>query len=143
MKYLLDTCVVSELVKKKPQPSVVRWLQAQDSADLFISCMTIGELEKGITKRGGDARAKELKSWLLGILRTYGGRVIPVSMTIAREWGRICGENERLGHPRPMVDSVIAATASVEKMALVTRNVNDFVGFNVSVFNPFELTFEY
>lgn len=139
MKYLLDTCVLSELTKARPSDAVLSWLSAQDPKALYLSALTIGELKKGIVKRGGDVRARRLERWLADrVLRFYGDRIIPVDCDESLAWGVICGNSERNGNKRPSVDALIAATALTHHMTLVTRNVNDMSGMGVSIFNPFE-----
>ena len=139
MKYLLDTCVLSELTKSRPSEAVLSWLTAQDPKTLYLSSLTIGELKKGIVKRGGDVRARRLERWLTDkVLRFYGDRIIPVACDESLAWGVICGNAERNGNKRPSVDSLIAATALAHHMTLVTRNVGDMSGMGVSIFNPFE-----
>ena len=139
MNYLLDTCVICEMMKKRPDEKVVKWFCKQEQKTLYLSYLTIGEIQKGIVKRGDDARAKRLKTWLdEKILTFYGGRILPVEKKVAVEWGRICGESERNGKTRPSVDALIAATASVHKMKLVTRNEKDMSGMGVPLLNPFD-----
>ena len=138
MKYLLDTCVLSELVRSRPDAQVIDWLRRQDSESLYISIVTIGEIEKGIVKRVQDERAAVLRKWLhTEILGDFSDRILPVDLRVALEWGRICGEAERIGKKRPAVDALIAATASVNSLKLVTRNISDMTGMGVPVLNPF------
>jgi len=137
MKYLLDTCVVSELAHRRPNACVVDWLGQQDPESLYLSFVTIGEINKGIAKRGGDARAMALEKWLQEILGSFADRILPVGKAVSLEWGRICGEAERMGRKRPAVDALIAATALVHGLKLVTRNVDDMAGMGVPIFNPF------
>ena len=138
MKYLLDTCVLGELANRHPNAQVIRWLERQDPESLYISLITVGEIQKGIAKRGGDARAQDLERWLQEeILEAFSVRILPVDKAVALEWGRICGEAERTGRKRPAIDALIAATALVHGLELVTRNVDDMVGMGVPIFNPF------
>lgn len=138
MKYLLDTCVISELANRRPNDQVIKWLEKQDPETLYLSFITIGEIRKGIAKRGDDARAQELEKWLQEqILDEFSDRILPIAKEVALEWGRICGESERAGRKRPAIDALIAATASVHGMELVTRNVEDMVGMGVPILNPF------
>ena len=139
MKYLLDTCVLSELTRARPSERVLSWLKSQDSQSLYISSLTIGELKKGIVKRGGDLRARRLERWLVDkVLKTYADRIVPIDRDESLTWGVVCGEAERVGRPRPAVDSLIAATARMHQMTLVTRNIDDMSGMGVALFNPFE-----
>ncbi len=138
MKYLLDTCVISELVKQTPNVKVLDWLGRQSSDSLYVSFITVGEIKKGIVKRGGDLRAQRLARWLdEEILGTFADRILPVDRDVSMEWGRICGDGERVGRRRPAIDALIAATASVHSMTLVTRNVDDMTGMGVPILNPF------
>ena len=138
MKFLLDTCVICELVNRRPNASVINWISRQDPESLYLSFVTVGEIEKGIAKRGGDARAIALEKWLKSeILDSFADRILPVEKEVSLAWGRICGEAERVGRKRPAVDALIAATALVHDMQLVTRNVDDMAGMGVPIFNPF------
>ena len=139
MKYLLDTCILSELVVRRPNEKVVAWLRQQSPDDLFVSYLTIGELHKGIVKRNGDSRGKMLERWLNDVvLADYSDRLLPVDHAVSMEWGRICGESEREGKPRPAMDSLIAATALANGLTLVTRNVSDMKYTGVQLLNPFD-----
>jgi len=138
VKYLLDTCVISELAKPKPDGQVVAWLKSQDPSCLFLSYLTIGELQKGIAKRGGDVRGRRLERWLVDTVFTqYNDRIIPFARDESLSWGSVCGAAERIGKKRPTMDSLIAATALSHHLTLVTRNVDDMAGMGVSIFNPF------
>jgi len=138
MRYLLDSCVISELTKRTPNESVTGWLARQDSRSLFLSVISIGEIKKGIAKRGDDARARVLTAWLeKRILVAFAERIIPVDNAIALEWGRICGAAETQGRKRPAVDTLLVATAAVHGMTLVTRNVRDMSDLGVEIVNPF------
>lgn len=138
MNYLLDTCVISELTRRTPDVQVVSWIREQDPRSLYLSYLTIGELWKGIVKRGADTRAKRLERWLLNdILKAYTDRILPVDDSVAFVWGDVCGSEERVGKKFPVVDSLIAATALARRMTLVTRNVNDVTGTGVLIMNPF------
>ena len=138
MKFLLDTCVISELASRHPNAQVISWLKRQNPESLYLSFVTVGEIKKGIAKRGGDARAIALEKWLqTEILGSFADRILPVEKNVSLEWGRICGDAERVGRKRPAVDALIAATALVHGMKLVTRNIDDMVGMGVPIFNPF------
>jgi predicted nucleic acid-binding protein len=138
MKYLLDMCVICELVNHNPNSQVVEWLSCQNSSELFLSVLTIGEIKKGIAKLGNGIRAKRLERWLEGIVRSFSDHILLVDREISLEWGRICGDAERIGKKRPSIDSLIAATAIVREMTVVTRNVSDMAGMGVPIFNPFD-----
>lgn len=122
MSYLLDTCVISELVKKTPRREVVEWVDAQEESTLYLSALTIGEIEKGIIKLPASARKTRLATWVRRDLPArFGGRVLPIVERVATRWGMITGESERRGLPLPVIDSLIAATAFVHDLQVVTR----------------------
>ncbi|MBF0333369.1 MAG: type II toxin-antitoxin system VapC family toxin [Alphaproteobacteria bacterium] len=135
--FLLDTVVLSELRKHPGQRNrnVVAWIAKIPSQDLFVSVVTIGEIERGIERqRGtGDPFADELATWLDVVLRAYDGRILPVTVPVARRWGRL---SQRLGNKG--LDLAIAATALEHGLTVVTRNVSDFTPAGVAVVNPFE-----
>lgn len=139
MSYLLDTCVLSELVKKNPRRQVVNWVDAQDEANLFLSTLTIGELEKGIAKLPGSARRARLITWVRRDLAArFAGRLYAIDARIASRWGEISGEAERRGAPLPVIDSLIAATALTHDLQVATRNVDDFERCGVGCVNPWD-----
>ena len=133
--YLLDTMVLSELRKRDRHPSVVRWLRGKSADLFFLSAVTIGEIERGITRqRGKDPIFVEaLESWLDRLVQTYEDRILPVDTSIARRWGCLSG---RLGNEG--ADLLIAATALEHKLIVVTRNVRHFEPTGVPVIDPFE-----
>ena len=134
MSFLLDTAVLSELRKSKPSRKVVQWIKAQEAESLFISVVSIGELERGIERvRKSDAVfAAELEQWLETLLGLYADRVLQVSANAARLWGRL---SAKLGHDG--ADLLIAATALSHGSTVVTRNVKHFAPTGVRIFNPF------
>lgn len=134
MSFLLDTVVLSELRKAKPSRKVVQWIKAQKPESLFISVVSIGEIERGIERvRKSDAKfAAELEHWLETLLSLYADRVLPVSANTARLWGRL---SAKLGHDG--ADLLIAATALSHGATVVTRNVKHFAPTGVRVFDPF------
>lgn len=139
MKYLLDTCLISELVKKVPHPAVAIWLDEQDEQSLFLSVLTVGELQKGISKLPDSARKDELQSWVEHDLALrFTGRIIDVDMEAMLIWGQLQGESERRGEILPVMDSLIAATAKAHGLVVVTRNVKDIERCLVRVCNPWE-----
>jgi toxin FitB len=132
--YLLDTVVLSEMRKRSPDSGVVRWFGAREPASLFISTITVGEIERGAAlRRSQDAVfADALSSWLEQLLADYRDRIIPVDIRIARCWGRL---GAIVGHSG--VDLLIAATAIEHDFTVVTRNVRHFAPTGVPVENPF------
>ena len=139
MKWLLDTCVLSELSRKRPHPNVMAWMESVQDDLLFISVLTVGELRKGIAANPDPARRESLRQWLESdIFEPFSDTILPVDTAIAERWGDICGEAERTGRKRPAIDALLAATALVHGLTVATRNVADFAGTGAVVFNPFE-----
>ena len=139
MKYLLDTCVISELVKKEPDPAVIRWMDAGDESRMYLSVLTLGELIKGITKLPDGEKREKLQSWVSNDLSArFGQRLVEIDAEIARAWGTLLGEAESRGEKLPVVDSLIAVTASIHDLVVVTRNVQDMARCQAKVFNPWE-----
>ena len=140
MKYMLDTCIVSEAVKRKPSIDVMQWLDSVPISCQYLSSVTLGELQKGICSLGeADPRRHRLASWFERVHKAYSGRILPFDEEAALLWGRISGENQRSGRSIPLADSQIAAIAIVHGMELVTRNVRDMLGMGASIVNPFSL----
>lgn len=136
MSYLLDTVVVSELMKKNQHPGVMRWLDAQEPRLLFVSVVTVGEIEQGIERLPHGERRRAYERMVREALPArFAGRVLPVSIEVASSWGVFSGRHRQT---LPVVDGLIAATARVHEMAVVTRNVADFRRFDVPVVNPWE-----
>lgn len=139
MSYLLDTCVISELVKKQSNPGVVRWLDARDQDTLYVSVLTFGELYKGISKLPQSARKDTLSYWIThDLVARFERRILPLSIEVASTWGALQGEAERRGEKLPVVNSLIAATALIHHLTVVTRNVQDLQRCQARVLNPWE-----
>lgn len=137
MKYLLDTCLISELVKKAPNSAVVSWLDEQEEQSLFLSVLTIGELQKGISKLPDCARKDELQAWIEHDLALrFTRRIIDIDLETVLIWGRLQGESEQKGVILKVMDSLIAATAKAHGLVVVTRNVKDIERCQVRVCNP-------
>ncbi|MBV8084731.1 MAG: type II toxin-antitoxin system VapC family toxin [Chloroflexi bacterium] len=134
MSYLLDTNVVSEARKPDADANVREWLTSVTGPELYLSVMVIGEIRQGIERlRAGDSqRAAEYERWLGTLRRDYADRIVSVTEQIAEEWGRL-----NAARPLPMVDGLLAASARVLGLTLVTRNERDFRGLSVIVLNPF------
>ena len=137
MSFLLDTAVVSELVRKSPSAAVLKWIDGQDEATLHLSVLTIGELEKGVARLPASVRRSRLQSWVRrDLAERFGGRLLPIDTRTAARWGAIAGESEKRGTPLPVIDCLIAATALVHGLAVATRNVGDFERCGVTCVNP-------
>jgi toxin FitB len=133
--YLLDTKVLSETRKKKPDSGVIAFLQNADSSALYISVLTLGELRKGVIekRRADPAAAQSLATWVDGFEWSFADRILGIDAAIARLWGEWSGER-----PRAVVDRLLAATAMQHKLTLVTRNVRHVRGLPIQVLNPWK-----
>ncbi len=137
MSFLLDTCLISELVKPHPNANVLRWTETTEEHRLFLSVVTLGELAKGIAKLPDSPRKNGLREWLeLDLAERFAGRILPVDADVAMIWGRIQGEAEQAGVKLPVIDALLTATAASRQLTVVTRNVADFARCGASVFNP-------
>ena len=137
MSYLIDTCCISELVKKKPNPNVVRWFADREEFSMYLSVITFGELRKGIEKLPDSKKKKELSRWVKEDLsQRFKNRVLSIHMNEVNRWGEILAAAEQKGKPLPAIDSLIAATAQVHDLSVVTRNTQDMEGSGVEVINP-------
>jgi toxin FitB len=135
MNYLSDTCALSEFLKKTPDEKVIEWFENQIEDSLFISVLTIGEINKGISKLPPSKRKTELETWLESILFRYDKRILPISLNIATRWGNLLGELEPKGRVLPIIDSLIAATALEHDLTIITRNESDFADTGAKVLN--------
>lgn len=139
MSYLLDTCVISEVVRQNPASEVVGWLAAQDEDHLWVSVLTLGELHKGVARLDDPLRRRTLEAWVEGdLLRRFIGRIIDVDPGIAARWGRISAAAERAGRVIPVIDGLLAATAIENGLTLVTRDTSHMRPAGVDLFNPWE-----
>ncbi len=134
MSYLVDTVVLSELRKKNRSESVVEWFRSARGVDIFLSVVTIGEIERGIIQQQqiNLKFSQDLTEWLDGILLHYADRILPITVNIARRWGEI---SARIGNSG--VDILIASTALEHGLSVVTRNERHFAPTGVPVINPF------
>ncbi|AVT78083.1 VapC toxin protein [Rhodopseudomonas palustris] len=132
--FLIDTVTLSELRKRRRDPNVVAWFERQRTADLFISVISIGEIERGIARqRATDQHfAAALAAWLDRVLTVYGERIVPFDLRAARRWGALSAALHN-----DSADLMIAATALEHGLTVVTRNVSDFAPTGVAVVNPF------
>ena len=138
--YLLDTNVPSEFSRDRPDPRVVQWLKAQPVTMLFLSAVTIGEIRKGLVLLPQGRRRDELETWFhTDLLIWFRNRILPVTPAIADRWGVLDGQCQLKGTPLNTADGMIAATAIEHDLTLVTRNVKDFAGLGVEIFNPWEM----
>ncbi|MEO5511206.1 MAG: type II toxin-antitoxin system VapC family toxin [Longimicrobiales bacterium] len=137
MKWLLDTNVLSELIKPQPDERVVRWLQSNSQMDYALSVLTFGEIEKGIAMLQPGVRRVDLAHWArTEIPRQFLGRVLSIDTTVAIAWGALAARSQSNGRPLPVIDGLILATAQISNLALVTRNTADCAERGVPVYDP-------
>lgn len=139
MNYLLDTCVISELIKKSPSPKVVKWISNIEETNLFISVLTIGEIHKGIEKLLKSKKKGKLHKWVnYDLQERFKNRIISFDPQIVAVWGQIQAHSETLGKPLPAIDGQIAATGISYNLTVVTRNTTDMEVSGVALLNPWE-----
>jgi predicted nucleic acid-binding protein len=137
--FLLDTNCVSEVVRAKPEPSVLEWMEAADETVLYLSVLTLGEIRKGIALLPQSRRRTHLETWLeLELQARFAGRILSVDASIADRWGLLAAEAKREGRSLSAVDGLLAATAIHHNLTIVTRNVIDFANAQVPIMNPWE-----
>ena len=135
--FLLDTNVLSELIKAKPEPRVASWIEATDESLLHLSVLTLGEIRKGIVALADAARRVRLEAWLDHDLAIrFSGRILPIDLGVADRWGRICGSAAAKKSPIPVIDALLAATALHYDLTLVTRDTSHARVSGASVFDP-------
>ncbi|MDD1612479.1 MAG: type II toxin-antitoxin system VapC family toxin [Methylococcaceae bacterium] len=138
MSYLIDTNVLSELRRKSPDTGVVNWFSKRPAVTLYLSVLTLGEIRKGIEGISDEQRRLALIDWLETDLPLFfTGRILCIDEAVADRWGRLIA---KAGRPLPAIDSLLAATAIEHDLVLVTRNIKDFSGLPVNLFNPWSDT---
>jgi toxin FitB len=136
LRFLLDTNVVSELVRKTPNLEVTQWLAARDPFTLHISTITFAEIAEGIALLTQSERRRRLESWRDRLATSTGERLMPVGLEIAAAWGVIRARLSREGRSMAPLDAFIAATAEVHDLTVVTRNTRHFEPWGGPLFNP-------
>lgn len=138
--YLIDTNVISELIRPIPEPSVVGWFQEADPESLCSSVITWGEIRLGVENLPSGRRRAEIEDWLeTSLPEWFGDNLLPVTRSIADRWGRLTGKARRSGITLATADGLIAATALEGDLVLVTRNVRDFAGLDLRLFDPWNV----
>lgn len=136
MNFLLDTNAVSEWVKPRPNPGVIRWMESADEDRVFLSVISLAELRYGVERLPPGARRVRLEQWLRDELPLrFEGRILSVNDKIAEAWGRTVSRSEALGRPIGAMDAFLSATAQVHGLTLITHNVSDFPTLK-TVLNP-------
>lgn len=137
MSYLLDTNVISELVKQTPNPNVLHWMDSMDNDRFYISVITLGEIRKGVAGIPNPDRLEKISRWLEIELPAYfEGRILNIDVKVADSWGRM--QSQTKGIILPAIDGLIAATAYSHELTLVTRNIKDFKNAKIALINPWE-----
>jgi predicted nucleic acid-binding protein len=137
--YLIDTNVISEFVKPNPSAKTIRWLRETDPNTLFVSVVTIGEIRLGIESMTAGKRRTDLEAWVdVGLPDWFASNLLPITREIADQWGRLTVLARRSGSTLTTADGLLAATAAVHNLTLVTRNVKDFTGLGLTLFNPWD-----
>lgn len=135
--FLLDTNIISELVKAKPEPRVTAWIDSIDENLLHLSVLTLGEIRKGIGTLRDASRRVRLEAWLESdLVARFAERILPIDRAVADRWGRIAARAAAAKSPLPAIDGLLAATALDRNLTLVTRNTKDVGVSGVAVFNP-------
>jgi hypothetical protein len=137
--YLLDTCVISELIRAEPSPKVMAWIDGQEEENLYLSVITLGEIEKGIAKLVEGRKKMQLQAWLADeLMERFNSRIFGITTEVARCWGTMLGESEKQGRSIPVIDALIAATAITNDLIVVTRNTADMSGSGATLLDPWE-----
>ena len=137
-RFLLDTNCVSEMVRVRPDPHALTWMQANEPL-LHLSVLTLGEIRKGVTLLPAGRRRVELENWLsVQLPARFRVRILPIDADIAETWGAMAGDAQRNGIAIPIIDGLIAATAQHHGFSIATRNVRDFRMWAIPVVNPWE-----
>jgi toxin FitB len=137
LRFLLDTSVISELVKPVPDGHVIEWLKRTDEASLYLSVLTIGEIEKGIAKLPASSRREKLETWVRrDLAERFRERLLAIDAMVAAICGRLAGEAEARGEPLPVIDGLIAATGLAHDLTVATRDIDDFERCGARCFNP-------
>jgi predicted nucleic acid-binding protein len=136
VNYLLDTNILSEAKQKHPDPRVLSWLAKQSPTDCYLSVISLGEIQEGISALGSTKKARALAEWLASLKQAFQGRILPIDEQLIATWGDLRGQARAKGRPLPVIDSLLAATAITHNLTLVTRNTADFEASGIKLFNP-------
>jgi predicted nucleic acid-binding protein len=137
--FLLDTNIISELVKPKPEANVTEWVENTDESLLYLSVLTLGEIRRGIAALPQSRRRATLEAWLDKDLRTrFEGRILVIDQEVADRWGLLTAAARNMGIVLPVIDGLLAATALEHNLTLVTRDTGQIPSMGVAVFNPWE-----
>ena len=139
MNYLVDTCVLSEVVRPRPNRTVLAWMESCDEDALYLSVLALGEIQRGIEKLDPGKRRNALQTWLDRDLRNrFAGRILDIDAEVAVTWARVQASLEKAGTPLPAIDGLLCATALTHNLTVVTRNTGDFQPSGVGTYNPWK-----
>jgi toxin FitB len=137
LNYLLDTNVVSEWIKPRPDAGVIKWLAEADEDRVFLSVVTLAEVRYGIERMPAGARRNRLSSWLRNeVTERFASRILPVDLSVSEVWGQLLARTQAVGRTLGIMDGFVSATAEVHQMTVVTRNVTHFRDLGHPIFNP-------
>ena len=136
MNYLIDTCVISEMTRLYPESSVVSWWDSCVKSQIYISCLSIGEIHYGLSRLPDGKKKDDLLTWYKEILATFSNRILPITDKTGIIWAEMRAQAKNKGFELPVIDGLIAATAKEHDLILVTRNTKDFEITNVIFSNP-------
>ena len=141
MNYLLDTCVISELIRENPEANVASWISGIPETSMYLSVLTIGGIHKGIEKLPESKKKDRLHKWVNSDLCIrFKNRILDLDLEVSTKWGQIQGKAEQVGKPMPIIDGLIAATALSHDLIVVTRNTEDMEQSGVTLINPWMTT---
>lgn len=138
MNYLLDTCVISEFIKAKPSALALQWIKEKHEQSLYLSAISVAEIQRGIAKMPKSKRKNELNIWFGKIQTQFDGRILSFDQKAAVLWGNEIAKLESISKQMPSIDGFIASIAASQQMCLVTRNSSDFKHFPVEQINPWQ-----
>jgi toxin FitB len=137
--FLLDTNCISEIVRLKPEPRVMDWMEAVDEALLYLSVLTLGEIRKGLAGLRQSKRRTRLETWLeVELQARFSGRILPIDGAVADRWGLLAADAKRKGKALSTIDGLLAATALHRNLTIVSRNISDFTNTQVPLLNPWD-----
>ena len=137
--FLVDTNVISEIVKPRPHPAVMRWFAAADESLIHFSVLTLGEIRKGISSSPNPSRKAQFEAWLAALVDRFSTRILPINVAIADRWGHLAGVCRSKGTTLTVIDGLLAATALHYDLTLVTRNLKDIHGSGADTLDPWSL----
>jgi predicted nucleic acid-binding protein len=142
MTYLIDTCILSKLrkLKTKPDPILEKWMNIQNEHHFYLSALTLGEIQQGISKLQDEHIKRSLEEWLYGhLILRFENRILPIDQSVCLKWGELSGNYQKSGITLPIADTLIAATGIIHNLIIVTENIRDFSKIKeAKIFSPWE-----